>query len=249
MKKILLMLLVVVGILVFFNKEDIPLQNKQYTEVKMPQDTDYLFFIYKKLKTQTELSPLENKIANANMQDLIFLIYDRISRLNGILSGLNDLVYQQAQLRVNKWNIINSLLYKHISSWIPLTSTNYYFYSENKIWANSTFSILDEMGLIDSSNIGIVKEAFIPFNFNYAADMLWLYSLIIYEMKNDYWMLEEIIHSTRQTSTINNNLIREGKKKIIEAITKKVIVIENIYRSEWKLPEKSTLDMHIQGWD
>lgn len=147
MKKILLMLLIVVGILVFFNKEDIPLQNKQYTEVKMPQDTDYLFFIYNKLKTQTELSPLENKIANANMQDLIFLIYDRISRLNGILSGLNDLVYQQAQLRVNKWNIINSLLYKHISSWIPLTSTNYYFYSENKIWANSTFSILDEMGL------------------------------------------------------------------------------------------------------
>lgn len=249
MKKFLLALLVVVGILVFFNKKDIPLQNKQYTEVKIPQDTDYLFFIYNKLKTQTELSPLENKIANANIQDLIFFIYDRISRLNGILSGLNDLVYQEAQLRVNKWNIINILLYEHISSWIPLTSMNYYFYSENKIWGNSTFSILDEMGIIDSSNIGIVKQAFIPFNSKYAADMLWLYSTIIYEMKNDYWMLEDIIQSTRRTSKINNNLMKEGKKRIIEAITKKLIVMENIYKIEWELPEKSTLDMHIKAWD
>ncbi len=47
MKKILLVLLVVVGILVFFNKEDIPLQNKQYTEVKMLQDRLFIFYLQK----------------------------------------------------------------------------------------------------------------------------------------------------------------------------------------------------------
>ncbi|TLE14917.1 hypothetical protein LS72_007750 [Helicobacter apodemus] len=266
MKKILLVLLVVVGILraeisqneiliiekaknEFLNANpNVDIKDlmeffleettpKQKKELETLEPLDFFNAVYELFKEKTTIIDQKREIA--------YKINDEIIRANLLLKLLNTSTAIRQEIKTNFWDSFNRDLNSSFS-WIPLTETNSYF---NNLMKTNEFVFLDvfqTIGLLNNLNIDIIKRAFDIGNSaeDFKTFTNQVYFLIIRYLADKYEELRSISLTLTKTLTIDE-VLREVELNV-ELLK---LLKKNRESTEWQMLLNDILGVWDKNFD